>query len=79
MLILIQERFILFHSISAIDLEINMSVIEETSSFTKFRLSFTFTLHWGSYIASTPKNCIDEIGTLIRSMRFMSSEFVLTL
>ena len=43
------------------------------------RLTFCFKLDWGSYIISIAKTASKKIGALIRSMKFLSSEFALYL
>ena len=42
-------------------------------------LTFFPKLQWGSYIISIAKTAPKRIGTLIRSMKFLSSEFALYL
>ena len=61
----------------AIDMKINGSVLEERSFFKILELTFFSKLDWGSYIISIAKSASKKIGTLIRSMKFLSSEFVL--
>ena len=55
------------------------SVLEEKSSFKMVGLTFSFKLDWGSYIISIAKNISNKIGTLIRSMKFLSPEVALYL
>ena len=42
-------------------------------------LTFFPKLQWGSYVISIAKTAPKRIGTLIRSMKFLSSEFALYL
>ena len=55
------------------------SVLEETSSFKMMGLTFSSKLDWGSYIISIAKTASKKIGTLIRSMKFLSPEVTLYL
>ena len=57
----------------AIDVEIDGLVLEEKSSF------FSSELDWGSYIISIAKIASIKLGTLIRSMKFLSPEVALYL
>ena len=52
----------------------NGSVLEEKSSFKTLGLTFSSNLDWGSYIISIAKTASKKIGTLIRSMKFLSFE-----
>ena len=63
----------------SIDVKMNGSVLEEKSSFKMIRLTFSSKLHWGSYIISIAKTASQKIGTLIRSMKFLSLEVALYL
>ena len=62
----------------AIDLKMDGSV-EEKSYFKMLGLFFSSQLDLGSYIISIAKTASKKIGTLIRSMKFISPEFVLYL
>ena len=42
-------------------------------------LSFSAELEWGSYIISIAKSAPNKIGTLIRSLKFLSQEVALYL
>ena len=53
------------------------SVLEEKASFKMLGLTFSFKLDWGSYVVSIAKTPSKKIGTLIRSMRFLSPEVAL--
>ena len=55
------------------------SVVEEKSSFKMLGLTFSSKLDWGSYIISIAKTASKKIGTLIRSMKFLSPEVALYL
>ena len=55
------------------------SVLEETSFFKMLGLTFSSKLDWGSYIISVAKTASKKIGTLIRSMKFLSPEVALYL
>ena len=58
----------------AIDVKMDGSVLEEKSSFKMLGLTFSSKLDWGSYIISIAKTASKKIGTLIRSMKFLSPE-----
>ena len=53
------------------------SVLEEKSSFKLLELIFSSKLDWGSYIISIAKTASRKIGTLMRSMKFLSPEVFL--
>ena len=55
------------------------SVLEEKTSFKMLGLTFSSKLDWGSYIANIVKTASKNIGTLIRSMKFLSPEVALYL
>ena len=55
------------------------SVLEEKTSFKMLGLTFSSKLDWGSYIVSVAKAASKKIGTLIRSMKFLSPEVALYL
>ena len=59
-------------------MKMDRSVLEE-KSFKILRLTFSSKLDWGSYIISVAKTTSKKIGTLIRSMKFLSSEVALYL
>ena len=63
----------------SIDVKMDGSVLEENSSFKMLWLTFSSKLDWGSYIISIAKTAYKKIGTLTRSMRFLSPEVVLYL
>ena len=67
------------NSTGAIVVKMNGSVLEEKSSFKMVGLTFSSKLDWGSYIISIAKTASKEIGTLIRSMKFLSPEVALYL
>ena len=52
---------------------------EEKLSFKVLGLTFSSKLDWGSYIISVAKTACKKIGTLIRSMKFLSPEVALYL
>ena len=56
----------------AINVKMNVSVLEEKSSFKMLGLTFSSKLDWDSYIISIAKTASKKIGTLIRSMKFLS-------
>ena len=59
-------------STDAIDVEMNGTILEEKTSFKMLGLTFFSKLDWGSYIVSIAKTASKKIGTLIRSMKFLS-------
>ena len=63
----------------AIDVNMDRSVHEGKTSFKMLGLTFSSKLDWGSYIVSIAKTASKKIGTLIRSMKFLSPEVVLYL
>ena len=63
----------------AIDVKTDGSILEEKSSFKMLRLSFSFTLDWGSYIVFIAKTAPNKIEALIRSMNFLSPDVALYL
>ena len=67
------------NSTGAIVVKTNGSVLEEKSSFKMVGLTFSSKLDWGSYTISIAKTASKEIGTLIRSMKFLSPEVALYL
>ena len=62
-----------------IDVKMDAFVIEEKSSFKMLGLTFSAKLDWDSYIISIAKTAFRKIGTLIRSMKFLSPEVALYL
>ena len=62
-----------------IDVKMDGSVLEEKSSFKMLGLTFSSKLDWGSYIISIAKTTSKKIGTLIRSMKFLSPDVALYL
>ena len=63
----------------AIDVKIDVSVLEEKSYFKMLGLTFSSKLDWGCYITSIAKTASKKIGALSRSMKFLSPEFNLYL
>ena len=57
----------------------DVSVLEEKSSFKMLGLTFFSKLDWGSYIVSIAKTASMKIGALIHSMKFLSPEVALHL
>ena len=55
------------------------SVFDENSSFKIVGLTFSSKLDWGSYIISIAKTASKKIGTLVRSMKYLSPEAALYL
>ena len=55
------------------------SALDEKSSFKMLGLTVSSKLDWGSYIISIAKTASKKIGTLIRSMKFLSPEVALYL
>ena len=62
-----------------IDVKMDAFVIEEKSYFKMLGLTFSAKLDWDSYIISIAKTAFRKIGTLIRSMKFLSPEVALYL
>ena len=62
-----------------IDVKMDAFVIEEKSSFKMLGLTFSAKLDWDSYTISIAKTAFRKIGTLIRSMKFLSPEVALYL
>ena len=56
----------------AIDVKMDVSVLEEKSSFKMLGLTFSSKLDWGSYIISIAKTASKKIGALLCSMKFLS-------
>ena len=64
---------------ASIDVKMDVSVLEEKSSFKMLGLTFSPKLDWGSYIISIAKTASKKIGALICSMKFLSPEVALYL
>ena len=64
---------------SATDVKMDKPVLAGKLSFKMLRLTFSSKLEWSSYIISIAKIAYKKIGTLIRSMKFLSSEAALYL
>ena len=63
----------------SIDVKMDGSVLEKKSSLKMLALTFCSKLDWGSYIISIPQSASKKIGTLIRSIKFLSAEISLYL
>ena len=63
----------------SIDVKLDGSVLEEKSSFKMLRLTFFSKLDRGFYIISVAKTVCKKIGALVRSRKFLSSEFAVSL
>ena len=61
----------------SIDVKMDGCLLEEKSSFQMLGLTFSSKLDWGSYIICIAKTASKKIGTLIRSMKFLSPEVAL--
>ena len=61
----------------SIDVKIDGSFLEEKPSFKTVGLDFSSKLDWGSYIICIIKTVSKKIGTLIRSIKFLSPEVAL--
>ena len=57
----------------------DMSVVEENSSFKMLGCTFSFKLDWGFYIISIAKSVSKKFRALIRSMKFFFPEAALYL
>ena len=62
------------NNIGAIDVKMYGSVLEENLSFMMLGLTFSSKWGWGSYIIAIAKTASKKIGSLIRSMKFISPE-----
>ena len=62
-----------------VDVKMDGSFLEEKSSFKMLGLTFSCKSDWSSYIISIAKSASKKIGTLIRSMKFLSGEVALYL
>ena len=62
---------------SAIDVNMDGSLLEEKSAFKMLELTFFSKLDWVSYIFFIAKTASKKIGALIRSMKFLSPEVAL--
>ena len=77
-----KTQLILFdqsNNTGSIDAKIDVSVLEEKSSFKILGLTFSSKLDRGSHIIYIAKTASIEIGALIRSMKFLSPEVALYL
>ena len=68
-----------FNDTVAIDVKMDVSVLEEKSSFRMLGLNFSSKFDWGSYIISIAKTSSKKVGALICSMNFLSPEVALYL
>ena len=68
-----------FNNTESIDVKMDGSALDEKSSFKMLGLTVSSKLDWGSYIISIAKTASKKIGTLIRSMKFLSPEVALYL
>ena len=57
----------------------DVSVLEEKSSFKIMELTFSSKLDWGSYIISIANSVSKKIGAIICSMKFISLDVALYL
>ena len=62
-----------------IDVKMNRSILEEKSSFKMLGLTFSSKMDWDSCIISIARTASNKIGTLIRSVKFLSSDVALYL
>ena len=62
-----------------IDVKMDVSVLEENSSFKMLGLTFSSKLDWGCYIISIAKNAFKKISAFIHSVKFLSPELALYL
>ena len=74
-----QVLFDLSNNTGAIDVKMDGSALEEKSSFKMLVLPFSSKLDWGSCVIYIAKTASKKIGTLIRSMKFLSPEVALYL
>ena len=58
----------------AMDVKIDVSVLEKISSFKMLGMTFSSKLDWGSYIISIAKTALKKIKALIFLMKFLSLE-----
>ena len=63
----------------SIDMKMDGSLLEEKLSFKMLGLTFSFKLDWSSCIISITKTASKEIGVLICSMKFLSTQVALHL
>ena len=68
-----------FNNTGSIYVKKDGSVLEEKSYFKMLGLIFSSKLDWGPYVISVAKTTSKKIGTLIHSMKFLSSEVALYL
>ena len=64
--------FWLSNNAGSINVKMYRSVLEEKVSFRILGFTFSSKLNWGSYIISVAQTTSKRIGTLIRSMNFLS-------
>ena len=77
-----KSQLVLFdrsNNTSAIDVKMDGFALEGKSSFKMLGLTFYSKLDWDSYIISIAKTASKKIGTLIRSLKFLSPEVALYL
>ena len=58
----------------AIDMKMDVSLLEEKASFKMLGLTFSSKLDWGSYIVAIAKTASKKIGALFHSMKFLYPE-----
>ena len=78
----VKTQLVLFdqsNNTGSIDMKMNGSACEETSSFKMMGLTFSSKLNWGSYIISVAKTASSKIGALVHSMKFLSTEVAMYL
>ena len=63
----------------AVDVRMDGSILEKKSSFKMLGLTFSSKLDWSSYIFSIAESASKNIGTLIRSVKFLFPEACLCL
>ena len=71
--------FELSNNTGAIDVKMDRSVLEEKPSFKMLGLTFSSKWDWDSSIISIVKTASKKIGVLIRSVKFLSTDFALYL
>ena len=84
LLISMLEKLNWFHltsliMLSAVDVKIHRSVLEETLSFKRLRLTLSSKLDCSSYFISIAKIASKKMGALIHSIKFLSPEVALGL
>ena len=58
----------------SIEVKMDGFALEKKASFKMLGLTFSYKLDWGSYIISMAETASKKIGSLIRSMQFLSPE-----